>query len=219
MQMAPSIYFYPFTSYTENGSNTTILGGTNKVLIDPGHKRHWPALKAKIEADGLSVEEISLVIHTHCHPDHMEAGEILQKEYNITQAMSGVEAEFLKGPGLEFFPMMGLEPFEGTIDKILEPGPLDLGDKTLYLYLSPGHTPGSLCIHWPEAKILITGDVIFAQSVGRTDFPGGNHDQLRQSIETLRKLTDVDLIYPGHGPTIEGPEKVAVNYKVIENFF
>lgn len=219
MQVAPSVYFYPFTSMAENNCNTILLDGPQKTLIDPGHKHLWPGLKRKIEADGFDLRDIKLVIHTHCHPDHMEAGELLEKEYGAIQAMSPVEADFLNDAGREFFPWMGLDYPEGTIGRLLAEGPLDLGDKTLQLYLAPGHTPGSLCLHWPEAKVLITGDVLFAQSVGRTDFEGGSHDALAATIQRLATLPDVDLVLPGHGPAVSGADRVAANFRAVRAYF
>ncbi|MDR1045278.1 MAG: MBL fold metallo-hydrolase [Candidatus Adiutrix sp.] len=219
MQIAPSVYFYPFTSFSENNCNSIIIDGPEKVLIDPGHKHLWPQLVRQIEADGLSPADISLVLHTHCHPDHMEAGEILEFEYGATQAMSGIEAEFLNEFGRDFFPWMGLDYPQGSLGRQLEPGPLNLGDKTLELYLSPGHTPGSLCLHWPEAKVLISGDVIFAHSVGRSDFKGGDHQALAGSIARLAALPDVDILLPGHGPSIIGADKVAANFQAVKAYF
>ena len=219
MQIAPSVYFYPFTSYMENNCNSIIIDGPEKVLIDPGHKHLWPQLSAQIEADGLNPADISLVLHTHCHPDHMEAGEIFEFEYGATQAMSSVEAQFLDSAGREFFPWMGLDYPKGSIGRLLEEGPLNLGDKTVNLYLSPGHSPGSLCIHWPESKVLITGDVVFARGVGRTDFQGGDHQALADSIARLAALPDVEILLPGHGPSVIGADKVAANFQSVRAYF
>ena len=219
MQIAPSIYFYPFTSMGENNCNTIILDGLEKTLIDPGHKHLWPDLLGQIKADGLDPSDISQVIHTHCHPDHMEAGEILEFEHGAIQAMSEVEFEFLRGPGMEFFPWMGLDYPRGSIGRVLKEGPLDLGDKTLELYLTPGHTPGSLCLCWPQAGLLITGDVIFAHSVGRTDFPGGDHSALADSIERLAGLSGLEMVLPGHGPAIIGADRIKANFKAVKTFF
>lgn len=219
MLIAPSVYFYPFTAPNENNCNTIVLDGPEKMLIDPGHKHLWPDLARRMEEDGLSPRDISLVLHTHCHPDHMEAGEILEFEYGATQALSAPEAEFLAGPGREFFPWMGLDYPQGAIGRLLEPGPLDLGDKVVQLHLAPGHTPGSLCLHWPEAGVLITGDVIFARSVGRTDFQGGDHQALSSSINRLAELPAVELLLPGHGPAVIGRDKVAANFQTARRFF
>lgn len=218
MQVAPSVYFYPFTSFSENNANSIIIDGPEMVLIDPGHKHLWPSLARKIEADGLSPADISLVLHTHCHPDHMEAGEFLEMEYGAVQAMGEVESEYLQGPGRELFPWMGLDYPKGTIGRTLQEGPLNLGDKSVDLYLCPGHTPGSLCIHYPQSKVLITGDVIFAQSFGRTDFPGGSQRDLTASIEKLAALPDVEMMLPGHGPSVIGAQKVASNFRTVLAF-
>jgi glyoxylase-like metal-dependent hydrolase (beta-lactamase superfamily II) len=219
MQIAPQVYFYPFTSMMENNCNSVLIDGPEKVLIDPGHKHLWPDLKKAIEADGLRAEDISLVLHTHCHPDHIEAGEILEMEYGAVQCMSEAEEKFLRGAGKDFFPWMGLDFPKGSISRILNEGPLGLGDKSVDLYLCPGHSPGSLCIHWPEAKVLISGDVLFAHSVGRTDFPGGSHAQLAASIEKLAQLPNVEMVLPGHGPAVIGAKQVRANFQAVKAFF
>jgi glyoxylase-like metal-dependent hydrolase (beta-lactamase superfamily II) len=219
MRVAPSVYFYPFTSARENNCNTILLDGPEKVLIDPGHKHLWPALAARLEEDGHSPRDISLVLHTHCHPDHMEAGEFLEFDHGAVQAMSGAEADFLAGPGREFFPWMGLDYPRGSIGRRLEPGPLDLGDKVVELHLTPGHSPGSLCLHWPEAGVLIAGDVIFNGSIGRSDFPGGDPFTLKKSLNYLAGLDKVDLILPGHGPSLVGPDRIKANFTAVLRFF
>ncbi len=219
MQVAPGVYFYPFTSYMENNCNSILVDGPEKLLIDPGHKHLWPDLKKAIEADGFLADDIQLVLHTHCHPDHMEAGEILEFEYGAVQAMSAVEIEYLAGAGKDFFPMMGLDQPKGSIGRVVAEGPLTLGDKSLQIYFAPGHTPGHICIHWPERKVLITGDVIFARSVGRTDFEGGNFEALAASVEKLAALPDVDMILPGHGPAVIGADKVRANFEAVKPYF
>jgi glyoxylase-like metal-dependent hydrolase (beta-lactamase superfamily II) len=213
MQIAPSVYFYPFSSTKENNCNTIVLAGPERVLLDPGHKHLRPALVAKLAEDGINPRDISLVLHTHCHPDHMEAGDLLEFDHGAVQAMSEVEAEFLAGPGREFFPMMGLDYPRGTIGRLLSPGPLDLGEKVVDLLLTPGHSPGSLCLHWPEAGVLITGDVLFNGSIGRSDFKGGDLDLLETSIDRLAELENVNLILPGHGPVIVGEDLIKANFK------
>jgi glyoxylase-like metal-dependent hydrolase (beta-lactamase superfamily II) len=215
MQISDSIYFYPFTSTSENNCNTVVVDGPVKIIIDPGHKHLWPRLKHKIVEDGLNPDDFSLVLFTHCHPDHMEAGEILELEHGVTQGMGRVEKEFYDGPGLKFFPWMGLDIPTGCIDRLFPEGPLDLGDKVFNLYLTPGHTPGSLCIHYPQAGILITGDLIFARSYGRTDFDGGDQAKLSESIKKMQNLEGLEMVLPGHGPSIIGADLVAENFRQV----
>jgi glyoxylase-like metal-dependent hydrolase (beta-lactamase superfamily II) len=97
----------------------------------------------------------------------------------------------------------------------LAEGPLELDDKVLKLYLTPGHSPGSLCIHWPERGILLTGDLIFARGFGRVDLAGGDPLALVDSIKRMAALDQVDIIVPGHGPSIVGRQQVLKNYEAI----
>jgi glyoxylase-like metal-dependent hydrolase (beta-lactamase superfamily II) len=219
MQILPSVFYYPFTTSVENNCNTTIILGQTTVIIDPGHKHLWPKLKKSIIEDGLNPAEIKLVLHTHCHPDHMEAGQLLEEEYGAVQAMSPQEKEFFDGPGLKFFPMMGLDFPRGHIGRLLPEGSLDLGDKTLRLYLTPGHTPGSLCVHWPEKGSLVGGDLIFDRGYGRTDFPGGDSKELLASLERISQLDGLEMILTGHGPSLVSKAVIDRNFKEIFSYF
>jgi glyoxylase-like metal-dependent hydrolase (beta-lactamase superfamily II) len=215
MNIAQSVYFYPFTSAFQNNCNTVLFDGPEKLLVDPGHKFNWPKLKQMIAKDGIDPSTIKLVLHTHCHPDHMEAGEILETDYGAVQAMSPEEKEFYDGPGLSFFNWMGLDVPKGAISRVISEGRLEFPDKTLNLYLTPGHTPGSLCIHWPEAQVLVTGDLVFSRGWGRTDFEGGDQRALTESITKMSQLPDVSAVLCGHGPAIIGANRVAENFKII----
>jgi glyoxylase-like metal-dependent hydrolase (beta-lactamase superfamily II) len=84
-----------------------------------------------------------------------------------------------------------------------------LGDDTLEVLLAPGHSPGSICFYCREQEFVIAGDVLFYESIGRSDLPFGNHEQLLNSIRTqLFTLPDATVVYPGHGPaTTVGHEK------------
>ncbi|MDR1085845.1 MAG: MBL fold metallo-hydrolase [Deltaproteobacteria bacterium] len=215
MKLSEDIYFYPFSGTLENNCNTVALTGAVPVLIDPGHKHLWPGLKTKMADDGLNPEDFKLVLFTHCHPDHMEAGQILEEEYGATQAMSQEEKEFYEGPGQDFFPWMGLDLPTGYIGRIIEPGKLDLGDKGLNVYPTPGHSPGGICFHWPEEGLLVTGDIVFAHSFGRVDFPGGSISELYKSVEMLASVEPVKIVLPGHGPAIIGADAVKENFRSV----
>ncbi|MDR2612469.1 MAG: MBL fold metallo-hydrolase, partial [Deltaproteobacteria bacterium] len=146
------VYVYYPTPTGDVCSNTVVIDGTEKIIIDPGLRHLWPFLEKSIEAETrISPADFYLSVLTHSHPDHMDAGALLEDRYGVTQAMSAEEKEFLEGEGLSLFQWMGLDYPSGTVGRILKEGPLELGDKVLHVYLTPGHSPGSLCIHWPEA--------------------------------------------------------------------
>jgi glyoxylase-like metal-dependent hydrolase (beta-lactamase superfamily II) len=100
------------------------------------------------------------------------------------------------------------------IDFYLKEGELCLGKKTFNIYETPGHSPGSLSIHWLEKKVLFTGDLIFQGGVGRTDFLEGDSQLLMESIERMSGL-DVETLLPGHGGIVTGKEMVLQNFEYI----
>ena len=80
-------------------------------------------------------------------------------------------------------------------------------------------SPGSLTIHWPDRKVLFTGDTLLSDGIGRTDFMEGNPNSLKKSIERMSRL-EIDLLLPGHGEIVSGREKVLENFEfVCTNFF
>jgi glyoxylase-like metal-dependent hydrolase (beta-lactamase superfamily II) len=108
---------------------------------------------------------------------------------------------------------MGIKEFEPQI--LLQEGELQVGNMTFQIIHVPGHSPGSICIYWPQEKALITGDVIFCQGLGRTDLPGGNGQTLKESIKRLARL-EVEHLLPGHGETLSGRALVKKNFSEVE---
>ena len=107
---------------------------------------------------------------------------------------------------------------EFRIDFYLQEGELHLGGETLDIYETPGHSPGSLSIHWPERKVLFTGDLVFYEGIGRTDFLEGNPKSIKKSIERISRL-DTEILLPGHGEMVMGKEKVLQNFEFIRQSF
>jgi hydroxyacylglutathione hydrolase len=114
---------------------------------------------------------------------------------------------------------MGTSSPQVNADFFLTEGTLTLGKIDLQIYHTPGHSPGSICLYWPEKKTLISGDVVFSGGEGRTDLPGGDADQLKHSIQRLAEL-DVEIFLPGHGEILVGRKKVTKNFDFIrEHYF
>jgi len=218
MKLEKDLYGYLWQNQYENNCNTYLIRGEKTALIDPGHSRHIPNLFHQMEGDGISPEEIDLIILTHCHPDHFEGlGVFLDKPAKI--AMSREEERYLLESGRLLFEMMGQPLPEFRIDFYLKEGGLHLGEELFHIYQTPGHSPGSLSIYWPERKILFTGDVIFYGGIGRTDFLEGNSKLLMESIERLSRL-DTEILLPGHGELVMGNERVLQNFEFIrQNFY
>ncbi len=215
MKYSENLYLYPWENPMENNCNSYIIDGEVPVLIDPGHHHLFPQLKSRMKDDGFSPGDIGLVLITHPHPDHCEAVQDFIG-YKTKIAVHREADAFLKKYGEQFYQMMGLSMPPWHVDILLDEGELVAGKQSLDIIYTPGHAPGSICIYWKEQKALFTGDLVFYQSVGRVDLPGGNALQLKQSIEKVAQL-DTQLILPGHGPLVEGRGSVRENFYVIMN--
>jgi len=218
MKLEKDLYAYLWQNAYENNCNTYVIKGGKTVLIDPGHSRHVGRLFHQMEEDGIDPGKIDLVILTHSHPDHFEGLEaFLDKPVKI--AMNREEERYLLESGKLLFEMMKQPLLKFRIDFYLKEGELHLEEKTFHVYQTPGHSPGSLSIFWPERKVLFTGDLIFYGGIGRTDFLEGNSKLLMESIERLADL-DTEILLPGHGDIVMGREMVLQNYEFIrQNFY
>lgn len=179
-------------------------GQTGCVVIDPGGEGE--ALLAHLQARGLSP---ALVVLTHGHVDHVAAARQLQQA-GAKVALHPADREFVTQPHPFFAQMVGgCEPC--TPDEDLSDGQtLTVAGMTLQVLHTPGHSLGSVCL--VGEGCVFTGDTLFADSVGRTDLPGGNWSTLLQSLQRL--ITAVDpqaTVYPGHGEATTIAEEVAHN--------
>jgi len=172
------------------------------IFFDPGDE-----IERILEISKAENMNIIRLIATHCHVDHIAGANIAMKKLGLPLEICPLGKEMLGNVG----PIAAA--FGYTTSEIKEGGYIDEGDivkigKTKFDILHcPGHSPDSLCFYTEE--ILIGGDVIFKGSLGRTDLPGGNTEQLMNSItKKIYLLPDETTIYPGHGPeTILGVEK------------
>ncbi len=200
------LYAFIWEDYSQNNCNTYLIESSRKILIDPGHAKLFGHTAKDLERLRLSVDMIDILLITHGHPDHLEAVSLFRNPTKLT--MSLIDYNYILELAGSYFKIP--EP-----DFFLKEGDLTLGDDRFEVIHSPGHTPGSICLYWPEKKALFTGDVVFQQGVGRTDFPGGSGEQLKESIRRIMKL-DVEYLLSGHGNIVSGAENVRQNFRIIE---
>lgn len=192
-------------------TNTYILnaGGADCIVVDCAcqHPQEWMQLQSFLDQRKWKP---NLAVHTHCHVDHMIGHHYLVDHYNLGYKVHSASGLFLS-MAREFASVFGI-----TLAKVYEPeGFLEDGDilhlglHTLRVLYTPGHADGSVCFYCEEEGFLIAGDVLFRDSIGRTDLPTGNYDRLKDSItRVLFTLPSETIVYPGHGPsTTIGYEK------------
>lgn len=202
------VHRFTFNPYSEN---TYVLYDTTKkcAIIDPGCYTREEKKELENWITDQSLEPV-LLLNTHCHIDHILGNAFVAETYNLIPQFHRSELEILRAASV-YGPNMGFVIEEASEPEVFldEGGCIRFGESELQIILTPGHSPGSLVFYHTEQKIAIGGDVLFYQSIGRTDLPGGNYDQLMHSIkEKLFKLGDGYTVYPGHGPeTTIGFEK------------
>ena len=176
------------------------------AIIDPGDEAARIALA--VEQTNL---EISRILITHAHIDHVGAVASLVDEYSC-QVLMHAEAEPMLGQLPTQAMMMGLRFGEvPTVDRHIEDKEvIEVGGLQLRSLYTPGHAPGHIAFYIESEGLLLSGDALFAGSVGRVDLPGGSMEVLMRSIEErLLTLPDETRVYPGHGPeTTIGNERV-----------
>lgn len=217
MELIKDLYVYLWTNISINNCNTYLIGGETSILIDTGLESCLEGVLAEIKKDGFDPEKIDTIITTHSHPDHFDGiKSFMQRDTQM--ALHPEEDKFLKETGLGFYNMFGLKLPEYRVDHFLQEGEFKVKNTIFEIYHTPGHSPGSISIYWPEKKALIVGDVIFQGGVGRTDFPGGDGNLLKESIERLSKL-DVEYLLPGHGDIVKGSDKIKRNFEYIADVY
>jgi len=203
------LYAFLWESNRENNSNTFLIHEDKTILLDPGYRHLFGHVEQGLVTLNLSLEQIDVVIATHGHPDHLDAAEDFREP---TLFMMGQE-EYLYFTKLASSSFPIPEP-----DILLQEGELNIGRVRLKIIQTPGHSPGSLCLYWPERKVLFSGDVAFDQGIGTSDLPGGNGKLLKESLQKISQL-DVEYLLPGHGNVIAGREAVQANFRSIESYW
>jgi glyoxylase-like metal-dependent hydrolase (beta-lactamase superfamily II) len=205
------IQSFVFNPFQENTYIAYTDSGTC-MIIDPGcyDSREEKTLSDYIANNGLKP---SLLVNTHCHIDHVFGNAYVEKTYGLMLHIPEGEKEVLNSAsrvadlyGLNYTPHDQVKFFNG--DKIF------LDGEVFEILEVPGHSPGHIALYNKAQGLLIGGDVLFKQSIGRTDLPGGDMDVLLKSIRNkLFVLPDETVVYPGH------METTTIGYEKLYNPF
>lgn len=170
------------------------------TIFDPGSDPD--KIISYLESNNLHPSQILL---THAHIDHISAVKEIADKYSISVYLNENDE------GLYNSPENAIEPFYPPLSKKTKTTPIfkAIGIEALH---TPGHTQGGTCFYVKEASLLISGDTIFNESIGRTDLPGGNHKQLIKVIkDKVLTLPPSTMIYPGHGPSSTVEHEIKYN--------
>ncbi|MBN2248252.1 MAG: MBL fold metallo-hydrolase [Coriobacteriia bacterium] len=176
---------------------------TNCWLVDDGAGGPVlvidPADEAEVILGALAGAEVEAVVLTHGHFDHIAAAREVCEATGAPLLVHAADAPGLTSPVGTGGAAFGFDVTAPSADRTLEDGDtVAAGGVTLDVIATPGHTPGSLCLSGHGH--LLSGDTLFAGSIGRTDFPGGDMSAMRRSIARLASLPDDVRVHPGHGP-------------------
>lgn len=202
------------------GENTLVVYDETKecIIIDPGcsDKEENAELRGFIENQGLRVK---MLINTHCHIDHVLGNQFVKDHFKVNLLIHRLEEPVLRAVE-SYAANWGFHQYQSsTPDEFLEEGDeIVVGNQAFSVLFLPGHSPGHVGFYSEKNKVLIGGDVLFLNSIGRTDLPGGNHQTLLDSIrQKVFTLPDDVKVYPGHGPeTTVGYEKRTNPFCAIE---
>lgn len=179
------------------------------VIIDPGcyEPEEQFELKSFIDEKNLKVKYL---LNTHCHIDHVLGNYFVKETFGVDFLIHKIEEPVLRAVKA-YAPNYGMVKYNEALPDsfIAEGDTVKFGNQELKVLFVPGHAPGHIAFYHEQSSTLIGGDVLFYNSIGRTDLPGGNHDVLINSIhQKLFTLPDAVTVYPGHGPeTTIGHEK------------
>lgn len=189
-----------------------VTAGGHGAVIDPGGDED----RIYDIVDGMGDVRIDAVVLTHGHFDHVAASDAVADDTQSFVYAHRDEAKALKSDhgtgGREF----GMETPVPLIDFQVEDGQvITAGELRFEVLHTPGHSPGSMCLLLHDGQAgyahLFTGDTLFAGSIGRCDFAGGNEEAMERSLERLAKLPPSTRVYPGHGPVTTIERESAMN--------
>lgn len=198
------------------GENTYILKSNTSskaIIVDPGMMTvpEREAVDSYITQNAL---EPQCILVTHMHVDHVASAAWLAGKYNVKIKASKADAPLaasLPAQAARFGLKIEVKPIE-NYDTIGDGDSLSLDGEAINVLASPGHSPGGLAFYLPQSGVVLVGDSLFLGSIGRTDLPGGSHEQLVESIRRkILTLPGDTAVLPGHGPQTSVADEKAHN--------
>ncbi len=217
MKLTEHLFFYPERGMF--GCNTYVIKDKLNVLIDPGFELHLEGLINEMHKDGIEPKDIDMITNTHLHIDHCGANQAFKNISAAKIVIHPLHKKYYRSNVLEMpkllMPLLGVEvEYEG----FQEDGLLDSsGEMGFELLHAPGHSLDSICFYNKKEKMLVCGDVVFAQSTGRVDFPGGDAEELKRSIGRLAQL-EIEYLLPGHLNIIKGKTAIEKNFAFVREY-
>ena len=190
---------FTFNDYQEN--TYLVIKDGKCIIIDPGNYYDDENIKIKKFIDENSLPPLFILI-THVHIDHVLGIKYLANEYLIDTYIPKSEIDFHENM-INYASMFGFDKYDhqNNVNLIDDSSKLTFLEIPIEILSLPGHSPGHLGFYFRKDKLCFSGDVLFKNSIGRTDLPGGSYDVLIKSIKNkLFLLGDDDIVFPGHGP-------------------
>jgi len=201
-----------FNSFSENTYLIWDENSMEALIIDPGcHSRDEEETLVQFIADNKI--RIKFMINTHCHIDHVLGNRFIKEKFNPLFLAPEKDIPLLQNLKMQS-EMVGFDEVESPMpdEFINEKMEIFLGDEKFNFVETPGHTPGEFCLYSPTNKILFSGDVLFYETIGRTDIWGGNFEVLINSIKNKLLSLDRDtVVFPGHG------EPTTIEHEILNN--
>jgi hydroxyacylglutathione hydrolase len=217
MKLTDSLYYYP--EYGMLDANTYVIKDNVNIIVDVGSIQFLNNLLADMKKDGITPEIFKYIINTHFHLDHYMANEEFKKLSGAKILAHPLQKQEYETNVVQTSQVFGMRPQEYKEDGYIDVKEFAASTLQLQIFVTPGHSSDGICIYSQKEKFLICGDLIFSENTGRVDLPGGNAEQLKQSIDAMSKL-DVEFLCPGHMDIIKGAAAVKENFAFIkENVF
>ena len=205
-----NIKIFTFNQFFEN--TFIISDSTNEcIIIDPGcyDKNEKQILQDYILSNNLVPTRL---INTHCHIDHILGNNFVSKTWDLELEIHHKDIDLLKNSKniADLYGFVNYENSPITNKFLVEGDIIEFGKSKLEVLFTPGHAPGHISLYSKNENFIISGDVLFNNSIGRTDLPGGNYNTLIDTIKNkILCLDDSTVVYCGHGPsTTVGKERI-----------